>query len=165
MSPFTSTIKVRVRGSRGPVEPPLPAAATLAPGYTVVSHLSRNRTLDVYDVWSAERECRCIAKTLPPHLRHDRRAARRLLREGDFLLALAHPHIVRAYETIRRPNPVVILETLTGETLGRLVERRQRRLSTRELSYLGLHVASAVTTSCTSTSSPRTSSAPRARRD
>jgi serine/threonine protein kinase len=121
----------------------LAAAEPLAPGYTVVAHLRRGRRLDVYDVWSEKRECRCVAKVLRPDRGRDRRARARLRREGELLREITHPHIVRAYEVLRQPQPTVILETLGGETLGHLVERR-RRLACRELVFLGLHVASAV---------------------
>jgi serine/threonine protein kinase len=131
----------RARRERVPV---LSVASTLVPGYTVIGLLSRNGRLDVYDVWSERRECRCVAKVLRPDARPHRRVVRRLLREGRLLKRLAHPHLVRAYDVYRRPQPAVILETLTGETLGALIARRQRRLSATELSFLGLHVTSAV---------------------
>jgi serine/threonine protein kinase len=137
----STTLEAR---SGGHEAAPLPTAFEIVPGYSVVAHLSRNRNLDVYDVWSTERECRCVAKTLRPDLMTNSHASRRLMREGNLLMRFTHPHIVRAYEAVRRPRPVVILETLGGETLGHLIERRRRRLSLRELSYLGLHVASAV---------------------
>jgi serine/threonine protein kinase len=116
----------------------------IAPGYEVVEHLSRGRTLDVYDVWSEERQCRCVAKTLRPDRASERGPRRRLLHEGRLLLEMAHPHIVRAYELIDRPAPVLILETLEGETLEHMVERRRRRLPLVELAFLGLHLCSAV---------------------
>ena len=67
---------------------PLAAGAVLAPGYTVIEHLSRGRELDVYDVWSDARDCRCVAKLLRPDLaepeRRDRaaRAGGRAARRG-----------------------------------------------------------------------------------
>ena len=67
-----------------------------------------------------------------------------MLREGRLLQRLTHPHIVRAYETMTTPQPLVILETLGGETLGRLIERRAKRLAVAELAYLGLHLCSAM---------------------
>ena len=36
----------------------------IAPGYEVIEHLRRGRDCDVYDVWSDERDCRCVAKAL-----------------------------------------------------------------------------------------------------
>jgi serine/threonine protein kinase len=123
--------------------PPLAAGLPIAPGYRVIEHLNRARTLDVYDVWSEERECRCIAKTLRPDRSDDRSARRRLEREGRLLRRLSHPHIVRGYEVVTSPRLIVIMETLSGETLAHLVEAGDD-LSPFELAYLGLQLCSAV---------------------
>ncbi|MEW6636999.1 MAG: hypothetical protein AB1425_09345, partial [Actinomycetota bacterium] len=90
--------------------PPLAAGIELAPGYEILDHLHRSNNFDVYDVFSEERACRCIAKTPIPDLTEDEELADRLLREGRLLQRLTHPHIVRAYETIERPGPALILE-------------------------------------------------------
>ena len=116
----------------------------LAPGFLVVEHLRRGEDFDVYDVWSEQRDCRCIAKTLRPDVRRQRRPKERLLREGELLCRFTHPHLVRAYEVLERPQPIVILETLTGETLGHLLERRRRRLPAADICHLGLHLCSAL---------------------
>jgi serine/threonine protein kinase len=110
----------------------------------VLEHLHRSNVLDVYDAWSEERECRCIVKALRPDRLDDLGARRRLLAEGRLLQSLVHPGIVRGYETLRSPQPLVVMETLTGETLTHLVDRRARPLSGRELAFLGLQLASAV---------------------
>jgi eukaryotic-like serine/threonine-protein kinase len=115
----------------------------LAPGYEVIAHLRRGRDLDVYDVWSEERDCRCVAKAIRPD-RPSKSNRRRIRHEGRLLLSLAHPHIVRAYELVERPNPVLILETIDGETLDHLVQRRTRRLPLVDVAYLGMHLCSAV---------------------
>jgi serine/threonine protein kinase len=125
-------------------EPRIARGAPLGPGLVAVAHLARSRLYDVYDAWSNERGCRVIAKTLRPAARDDRGAAARLRREGRMLRALAHPHLVRAYETLPGPPPVLVLETLGGETLAHLIDTRTRRLSAVELSILGLQLASAV---------------------
>jgi serine/threonine protein kinase len=125
---------------RGPSRP----GVELAPGYEILEHLHRSRVLDVYDAWSVERECRCVVKTLRPDRLGDGGARRRLVAEGRLLEDLRHPGIVRAYETLRSPQPVVAMETLSGETLARMIERRRRRLSTRELAFLGLQLSSAI---------------------
>jgi serine/threonine protein kinase len=125
-------------------EPPaLEAGDQVAPGYQVVDHLSRGNALDVYDVWSEERTCRCVAKLPRPDRLDHERTRERLLQEGRLLSEFSHPHIVRGYETIAEPDPVVILETLVGETLSHLIDRRVRRLSVAELAFLGLHLCSA----------------------
>jgi eukaryotic-like serine/threonine-protein kinase len=113
-------------------------------GYEVIEHLSRSRVLDVYDVYSEARDCRCIAKTLRPDKLGDEKARRRLIDEGHLLLRLAHPHIVRAYELVEQPDPVLILETLTGETLAHLIERSARRLPAPDVAFLGMHLCSAL---------------------
>ncbi len=41
---------------------PLAAGDDLAPGYRVLAHLRRGDTMDVYDVWSEARACRCVAE-------------------------------------------------------------------------------------------------------
>ena len=123
--------------------PPLSAGELLAPGYGVLAHLHRGGSLDVYDVWSEERACRCIAKTLRLDCLDDRADRRRLIQEGQLLGRLTHPHIVRAYETIERPNPVVILETLPGETLAHLVDEGGP-LPLADLVLLALHLGSAM---------------------
>jgi eukaryotic-like serine/threonine-protein kinase len=126
------------------VEPPLGEGAGLAKGLVVVEHLSRNQALDVYDVFDEGRWCRCVAKTLRPDRLGDVRALRRLRREGRLLERMTHPHIVRAYETLEVPRTIVLLETLTGETLEHLIERRSKRLPSEEVAILGLHLGSAI---------------------
>ncbi len=125
--------------------PTVEPGAWLAPGYEVVEHLSRGRSLDVYDTWSHERRCRVVAKTLRPDRADDERARRRLLREGRLLRRLAHPHIVRAYETVPGPAPVVVLETLTGATLACLLdESSDAWLPLDQLGFLGVQLCSAL---------------------
>jgi eukaryotic-like serine/threonine-protein kinase len=119
----------------------LTAGACVAPGYAVVGHLQRGRSLDIYDVWSEERACRCVAKLARPD-RHDKGTHERLINEGRLLGALTHPHIVRAYEMIHDPAPVLILETLTGTTLRRAIEHG--RLQPGSVAMLGVQLCSAL---------------------
>jgi len=116
----------------------------LAPGYEVIGHLARSNVLDVYDVWSEARACRCVVKLLRPDRRGDEGAARSLQREGWLLQRLTHPHLVRGYETLCEPLPAIVMETLRGETVAHLVERRARRLSAVEIGHLGVHLCSAI---------------------
>lgn len=119
-------------------------SGVVAPGYEALSQLSSGRDLDVWEVWSEERACRCVAKVLRPDRRDAPRPRARLLAEGRLLERLTHPHLVRAYETIEDPEPTVILETLDGATLGWIVEHRRRRLPAVDLVHLGLQLASVV---------------------
>jgi eukaryotic-like serine/threonine-protein kinase len=114
-----------------------------APGYRTIELLRRGRDLDVYDVWSEERACRCVIKSVrPDRLGHDG-AKRRLFEEGRLLQQLTHPHIVRAYEVSDEPMPMVVMETLAGETLGHMIDR-EAELSVPELAQLGIHLCSAI---------------------
>ena len=117
----------------------------IAPGYRVLGLLRQGEDVAVYDAWSEERDCRCVVKTLRPDRRNDRGSRARLLNEGDRLLALAHPHIVRAYEVRHRPTPLVALETLSGDTLGHMIEGPGPRLPTSDLCALTIQLASALT--------------------
>jgi len=136
---------MRERFFEGDVDhPPLPAGGILAPGYTILGHLHQSNNFDVYDVFSEERACRCIAKTpRQDHLGREK-TRRGLLREGGLLEGLTHPHIARLYEKIEGPPPVLIMETLTGETLAHLIDTNYRRLPIKEVAHLGLHLCSAV---------------------
>jgi serine/threonine protein kinase len=116
----------------------------IAAGYEVIEHLSRTRRLDTYEVWSEERACSCVAKTLRPDRRGDARAREALIAEGRLLVELTHPHIVRGYEVVERPEVVVIMETLDGETLAHLIDRHPGGLPAEDVALLGRHLASAL---------------------
>ncbi len=126
-------------GAGAPARP----GAEFAPGYEVIEHLRRGNDLDVYDAWSRERMTRCVIKALRPDRVRKRRAREALLREGELLTELSHPHIVRAYETRLEPMPFVVLETLSGETLSHMVEAGEEA-TTADVAYLGLHLGSAL---------------------
>ena len=51
-------------------------------------HLSRGRALDVYEVWSVERGCLCVVKTLRPDHSGDRSA----LEDIRFVICLKQGH-------------------------------------------------------------------------
>jgi serine/threonine protein kinase len=140
-----------------------PPGYQLAPGYVVIEHVRRGEDLDCYEVWSTQRYCRCFVKTLRPDAATDASARRHLKREARLLLSLSHPHLVRAYDYITRPDgqpPLLVLENLTGATLGYLLDRDSRRpgrgcpakpgrgcpakLGTADLSYLGQQLCSAL---------------------
>ena len=126
------------------VDPPLAAGTVLAPGYQVLKHISRGQALDVYEVFSDERLCSCIAKVVRPDRRQVGRVAVRLQHEGDILRRLAHPHLVRCWEVLTEPQLTVILETVPGPTLEEAVEDRDQRLPAAALAHLGRHLCSAL---------------------
>jgi serine/threonine protein kinase len=121
----------------------VPIGSQLAPGYTVLGLGSRGSLFEVYEVWSAERHCRCAAKVVRSDRLHEQKGRRRLLREGRLLLGLSHPNIVRAYELRDRPHPVLIMEALPGMTVEYWLGE-QGRLTTSNLVHLANHVTSAV---------------------
>jgi serine/threonine protein kinase len=139
-----STESSAARHKRGELLPPLAVGSLLAPGYRVVDHLRRTHIFDIYDVWSHERQCSCVAKALRADYLDDQIEQRRLRREWLMLRRFRHPHLVRAYEMIERPHPAMILETLPGDTLEALLEDQQRRFTLSEVLYLGLHLCSAM---------------------
>jgi eukaryotic-like serine/threonine-protein kinase len=119
--------------------PPLEVTA----GYRILSVIQRGLEYETLDVWSERRYARCVAKRLRPD-RPARRAARaRLIREGEILTALDHPHLVRGYELHRGRRPVVIMETLTGATLGYLLQGRGR-MPTTDVAHLGSQLISSL---------------------
>ncbi|MGW2426289.1 serine/threonine-protein kinase [Streptomyces sp. NPDC001709] len=131
-----------VPGTGGPA--PLVPGTKPAPGYEILAHLTRTGWLDVYDAWSEERACRCVIKTVRADRRGEGRLGERLLREGRWLREFSHPHLVRGYETVESPEPLVVLETLTGETLSHLVDRLRRRPSAADVALLGAQLCSVV---------------------
>ncbi|HEY2191437.1 MAG TPA: serine/threonine-protein kinase [Actinomycetospora sp.] len=135
----------------------------MAPGYVVVEHVQRGRELDCYEIWSTDRRCRCFAKALRSDRLTDLGARGDLDTEAQVLLALTHPHIVRAYAYLEpglseRHPPVLVLENLPGATLAALLaspastverdddgsRRRGGRLGAVDLGHLGQHLCSAL---------------------
>lgn len=106
--------------------------------------MARGNVLDVYDAWSESRDCRVVLKTLRPDQAADGRRSHRLVSEGRLLIRLAHPHIVRGYQVIGEPRPVVVMETLSGETLAHLIQRSTPRLPAVQVALLGVQLCSAL---------------------
>jgi eukaryotic-like serine/threonine-protein kinase len=123
---------------------PLGRGREIAPGTTILEHLHRSAGLDVYDAWNQPRGCRVIVKTPRPDRLRRPSARAKLLREGRLLKRLTHPHIVRAYEVHDGTRPVIVMETLTGSTLERLIRDARRPFGARELANLGAHLAAAL---------------------
>lgn len=130
--------------SWGPPGPLLEPGEYLAPGYSVVEHLRRGHRLDVYDLWSEERSCRCVGKTLRPERAGDESAAGWLRNEGLLLTTLTHPHLLRGYGSVltgEPARPAVITETLPGGTLAYLLEQHGR-LRPVDAAVLGVQLCS-----------------------
>ncbi|GAB3046415.1 serine/threonine-protein kinase [Virgibacillus ainsalahensis] len=126
---------------------PIQKGESLIPGYTVIHHMRRGKDCDVYYVWDEERLCGCIAKTLQPELLENEVARRRIIREGDYLIKLSHPNLVRGYEMFTSSTPVLIQETLTGETLSYLIRNltnQSKVLPLQQLAHLGMQLCSVI---------------------
>lgn len=126
---------------------PLSKGDTLIPGYTVIHHMRRGRDCDVYHVWSEKRLTGCIAKTLQPEAQDKEAVKERLIKEGEYLTALSHPNLVRGYKIVSGENPILIQETLTGETLSHLIRNladQDQLLPEKQLAHLGMQICSVV---------------------
>jgi serine/threonine protein kinase len=126
------------RDDAGAVAP----GAELCPGYDVVALMRRGGRLDTYDAYSRERDCRCVVKVVRPDREHEDHCREALVREGELLRDLSHPHLVRVYEVMKEPRPGVVMETLTGATLAALIE--EAPLTPADTAMLGRQLASAL---------------------
>ncbi|MCP9489620.1 MAG: protein kinase [Solirubrobacteraceae bacterium MAG38_C4-C5] len=123
---------------------PLGRGREVAQGTTVLEHLHRSAALDVYDAWNEPRACRVVVKTPRPDRLKQPSTRRWLLREGRLLMRLTHPHIVRGYEVHDGARPVVVMETLGGQTVEHLLQHASKPLGGAELAIMGLHLAGAL---------------------
>ena len=139
------TLAAAPRPDGASVQPHLAPGQRLSDTLTVVEHLRRGEELDVYVAFDTARYCRVLAKTTRPELASWPDTVAALTREADVLAGFAHPHVVRLFE-VQRPRgeaPVVVLELLTGATLGALL-KRVGRLSLPDLAAMGEQLCSAL---------------------
>ncbi|MGH2764161.1 MAG: serine/threonine-protein kinase [Thermoleophilaceae bacterium] len=116
----------------------------IAPGRSVLQPLGGGHRYEVYLVWDQHLFAMMVAKIVRPDLVEDEKALRGLRREAEVLEALAHPVIVRGFESrLDGPYPHVLVEHLEGPTLRRVI-RRGGPLPIEQVLPLGLHVASAI---------------------
>lgn len=141
--PATAPDDERAGPGRDTDVPVLPPGAEIAPGHRVVEHLRRGDALDVYAVFSEERLCSCVAKTIRPDRAHVERVRLRLAQEGYLLQTLAHPLLLRGLATFTEPDLVVVVETVPGPTLEQIIEERARRLPAANLCHLGSQLTAA----------------------
>lgn len=114
------------------------------PGYRVVRLVNRNHDYQIHEVYSDERDCLCVAKSVLPTRSGSTAVRDRLVEEARLLGELTHPHLVRAYELVERPAPTMIQEVLPGATLSHLVAVRKAGLSASDLALLGTQLCSVV---------------------
>jgi eukaryotic-like serine/threonine-protein kinase len=121
-----------------------PEGHAIAPGRTTLKLLGGGNRYEVYLVWDERLYSVMVAKVLRPDLVEEEYALRGLRRELDALEELAHPVLLRAFDSrLEGPYPHIVVEHLEGPTLRRLI-RRGGPVSIEQALPLGLHVASVI---------------------
>src|SRR6185503_15224791 len=116
----------------------------IAPGRTVLRRIGGGKRYEVFLVWDEHRLAVLVAKVLRPDQADDEHALRELVREGDLLARIAHPVVVRGFDTeAGGPFPHLLLEHLEGPTLQALLDEHGP-VGLEQLLPLGMHVASAL---------------------
>jgi serine/threonine protein kinase len=116
----------------------------IAPGRTVLRRLGGGRRYEVFLVWDDHRLAVLVAKVLRPDQASDEHALHELAHEGAALSRLAHPVLVRGFDTVAGGRfPHLLIEHLEGPTLRELIER-DGALPLEQVLPLGLHMASAL---------------------
>ena len=122
----------------------LPEGHEIAAGRTVLKSLGGGNRYEVYLVWDERLFAVTVAKIVRPDLVGDDGALRGLQREAEALDALAHPVILRGFDScLEGPYPHVLVEHLEGPTLRRLI-KRGGALPAEQVLPLALHVAAAI---------------------
>lgn len=115
-------------------------SAVLPAGYRGLRLLARGRRMETWDAYDEARDARCVVKVLRPERAGEQRVRDAVLREGEIVTTLAHPHLVRGYAVVEEPLPAVVLETLRGATLAAVVE--DAALDLPDVALLGLQLSS-----------------------
>ena len=96
-----------------------PEGHEIAPGRTDPEAIGGGNRYEVYLVWDERLFSVMVAKVLRPDLVEEEYALRGLRREMEALEALAHPVLLRAFDShIEGPHPHVVVEHLEGPTLS-----------------------------------------------
>jgi len=117
---------------------------SIAPGRTVLRSLGGGRRYEVFLVWDDKLFAIMVAKVLRPHRLGDEGALRGLRREAQLLARLAHPVLLRGFDSVvEGPHPHLLVEHLEGPTLAALIERHGA-LPLEQVLPLALHLGSAL---------------------
>jgi eukaryotic-like serine/threonine-protein kinase len=120
------------------------AGDAITSGRTVVKSLGGGRRYEVYLVWDEKLFALVVAKIVRPDRVDDEDAMRGLRREADALARLAHPVLLRGFDTVvEGPRPHILVEHLEGPTLAALIDRHGR-LPLEQLLPLALQLCSAL---------------------
>ncbi len=110
-------------------------------GYRMQRLVAASNRFEVYQAWSEERSCAVVIKTARASMGPE--GGEKILREGNYLTGLNHPHLIKLYEVLEDPQPALVLEVLTGPTLRELF-REEGRLPPGEVVVMGRQIASAL---------------------
>lgn len=123
----------------------LPSGEAIVPGRLALGVLGGGERYETYLAWDSRLFTTVVAKVLRPSFLEDDRARTELRREGELVLGMNHPIIVRAYELVADgPRPHLVLEHLDGPTLRATMGEQRGRVSLEELLPLALHLCSAL---------------------
>lgn len=111
------------------------------PGYRMQRLVAASHRFEVYQAWSEERSCAVVIKTAKGSFGPV--GGDRILREGRHLAGLTHPHLILMYEMHEDPQPLLVLEVLTGPTLRELF-REEGRLPPHDVAIMARQIASAL---------------------
>jgi serine/threonine protein kinase len=121
-----------------------PEGHEIAPGRTTLKLLGGGNRYEVYLVWDERLFSVMVAKVLRPDLVEEEYALRGLRREMEALEALAHPVLLRGFDScVEGAYPHVLVEHLEGPTLRRLI-KHGGPLPIEQVLPLGLHVAAVI---------------------
>jgi eukaryotic-like serine/threonine-protein kinase len=116
----------------------------IAQGRSVLKLLGGGNRYEAYLVWDEHMFAPMVAKLIRPDQVENESALRGLRREAEALEALAHPVILRGFDSVLDPpHPHVLVEHLEGPTLRRLI-RRGGPLPAEQVLPLALHAAAAL---------------------
>jgi serine/threonine protein kinase len=118
--------------------------AEIAAGRAVLRALGGGSLYEVYLVWDELLHAICVAKVVRPNQIDDDHALRELEAEAAMLERLAHPVIVRGFDSVLDgPHPHLLIEHLEGPSLRRLI-KRGGALPLQQLLPLALSLAGAL---------------------
>jgi serine/threonine protein kinase len=113
---------------------------------TVIGHLARGRTTELYQVWSTVHWCALTGKLVAPDHLEDNGFPASFRREERVLKKLRHPNIVQFYGSgVSDERPFILLEYFAGPTLFDMLESLpKRRLHVPDAIRAAMHVGAAV---------------------
>lgn len=113
----------------------------IAPGRTILKGIGGGNAYEVMLVWDDRLFSIMVAKVVRPDQLEDEGTMRGLRREAEALRKLAHPCLIRGFDSVLEPPyPHVLIEHLEGPTLRRLI-KKHGPLPQEQLLPLALHVA------------------------